>query len=138
MPKYQFNKVLILVPIIIVGGIIAVIAWSALADDGGCSATEQFTIDYKLLDSEEYKNTNLYLKDGLSMQNFGVTRGNCSNPNTIAWNNLTDHDIVFHANFTGQDNDILIKPNNSYLYTFNNKGTYSYMIGEIDDTITIN
>jgi len=72
------------------------------------------------------------------MQNFMVTRGNCSNPNTIVWNNLTDHDVVFRADFTGQGIDIIIKPNNTYSYTFNNKGVYPYTIGETTDSITIN
>lgn len=118
-------------------GISTVFIWSILADNG-CPQTEKITIDYKLLNSAEYKNTNMYMKDGLSMQDFTLNRGHCSNPNTIVWRNLTDHAVRFHADFANQGNDVTIEPNGVYSYAFESNGVYSYSIGDIADKITIN
>ncbi|MFA6198572.1 MAG: hypothetical protein WC734_05510 [Patescibacteria group bacterium] len=112
--------------------------WSIIADRNGCKQAEKFTIDYRLLNSEEYKNTNLYMKDGLSMQGFTINRGQCSNPNTVVWRNLTDHAVRFHADFANQDNDVMIEPNEVFSYAFGSNGVYWYQIGDVTDQITIN
>ncbi len=122
-----------------VGIIIAVVLiWFAYADDGGCSGTKQFTMDYKILNSEEYRGTNVNMKEGIPLQHFTLNRGNCTNPNTFVWNNLTDHDVIFSADFVSQDKDITIRPKGNYSFTFSNKGKYKYNIGGTEDSITIN
>ncbi|MFH0852953.1 MAG: hypothetical protein V1853_00925 [bacterium] len=117
--------------------IIGVIVGLLIFDGGSCSATEQFTIDYKVFNSEEYKNSEVYNKEGVSLSGFILYRGNCTNPNTFIWNNLTDRDVTFSADFITQDEDYTIKPNNSYSYTFHDIGEYIYRIGETEDSIAI-
>lgn len=105
-------------------------------DDGGCSATQLFSIDYKTFDTAEYQGTDQYLKEGVSLQDFVLNRGNCENPNTFTWHNLTNHDVEFQSDFSEQQKTL--KPGETYSYTFNNRGTFSYSIGTTKSTITIN
>ena len=106
-------------------------------DDGGCSATKQFNIDYKTFDSPEYQGTDQYLKEGVTLQDFVLNRGSCVNPNTFTWHNLTNHNVIFQADFLEQEK-ITLQPGDAHSSTFNDKGIYSYTISDTRSSITIN
>lgn len=117
---------------------IAVFTRVVTTDDGGCPETKRFTIEYKILDSAGYKGTDMYMKEGVTMQNFAMNRGNCTKPNIFTWKNLTDHSVEFQAEFLKQGESVVIKPNDNYSFPFADTGVYSYSINGTEDTITIN
>lgn len=137
----SITKKLLLVSTLSCAGVVIIVTafYSGRSDsqNSECTATENFTIDYGVLDSPDYNDTELYMQKGVTIQNLSIQRGGCTNPNTITWNNQSDDSIILQANFNGQEQNVNIPAGGNYSFTFNSPGVYPYTIGDTEDSITI-